>query len=312
MTSFDVVGVGACNADLFTYTTKMPLRGETVTGNKFAQGWGGKNHNQVLQSAMLGSRTAVISFVGDDAYGNGFLANFKKLNCSTDAVGVTKSVSTGVAAITVDAAGGNCIVIVPGANNDVTAEFVESKRHVIEAAKVLVTQLEVPLAATIRALEIAAESPGTTAIFNPAPADATLPDRIYALSDLVIPNETEASLLTGVQVTDTASAEQAARILLGKGAKNVIVTLGGQGCLLVQGGGTHAAVHVPAPVVPVVDTTGAGDSFIGALAHCIAHGHSLVESVKRANQCAAYSVQRQGTQQSFATQDEIDRLGLWK
>lgn len=182
----------------------------------------------------------------------------------------------------------------------------------IEAAKVLVTQLEVPLAATIRALEIAAASPGTTAIFNPAPADATLPDRIYALSDLVIPNETEASLLTGVQVTDTASAEQAARILLGKGAKNVIVTLGGQGCLLVQGGGTHAAVHVPAPVVPVVDTTGAGDSFIGALAHCIAHGHSLVESVKRANQCAAYSVQRQGTQQSFATQDEIERLGLWK
>lgn len=203
-------------------------------------------------------------------------------------------------------------MIVPGANNDVTAEFVESKRQVIQAAKVLVTQLEVPLAATIRALEIAAESPGTTAIFNPAPADATLPDRIYALSDLVIPNETEASLLTGVQVTDTASAEKAARILIGKGAKNVIVTLGGQGCLLVQGNNaTEPALHVPAPVVPVVDTTGAGDSFIGALAHCIAHGHSLAESVKRANQCAAYSVQRQGTQQSFATKEDIDRLGLW-
>lgn len=219
--------------------------------------------------------------------------------------------STGVAAITVDAAGGNCIVIVPGANNDVTAEFVESKRHVIESARVVVTQLEVPLAATIRALEIAANSPGTTAIFNPAPADAALPDSIFALSDLVIPNETEASLLSGVQVTDVASAEAAARVLLAKGAKNVIVTLGGQGCLLVPGG-NGAVVHVPAPKVAVVDTTGAGDSFIGALAHCIAHGDSLVDAVKRAIQCASFSVQRQGTQQSFATKDDIDRLGLWK
>jgi sugar/nucleoside kinase (ribokinase family) len=137
-------------------------------------------------------------------------------------------------------------VIVPGANNDVTAEFVESKRHVIESARVVVTQLEVPLAATIRALEIAANSPGTTAIFNPAPADAALPDSIFALSDLVIPNETEASLLSGVQVTDVASAEAAARVLLAKGAKNVIVTLGGQGCLLVPGGNARGGARAGA------------------------------------------------------------------
>jgi hypothetical protein len=163
------------------------------------------------------------------------LKNFRSLACGTDGVGVTSETSTGVASITVDQEGGNCIVIVPAANNLVTAAWVESQRALIERAKVLVTQLEVPLEATIRALEIGAASPSTTTIFNPAPADTVLPESIYALCDLVIPNETEAALLTGIAVNDPASAERAARLLLAKGAKNVIVTLGGQGCLLVPG-----------------------------------------------------------------------------
>jgi ribokinase len=311
--TFDVVGVGACNADLFTYTKVMPVRGQTLTGTAFAQGWGGKNHNQVLQAAMLGSRTAVVSHVSDDAYGRGFVANFAALRCATEGVGVAPAsqCSTGVASITVDADGGNCIVIVPGANELVTAAFVEQHRELVQRAKVLVTQLEVPLAATIRALEIGHASASTTTIFNPAPADTVLPDSIYALCDIVIPNETEAALLTGVAVNDAASAERAARLLLAKGAKNVIVTLGSQGCLLVPGAAA-AAIHVPAAKVTAVDTTGAGDSFIGALSHCLAHGDSLEVAAKRAVACASFSVQRKGTQASFATIADIGRLGLWQ
>lgn len=248
----------------------------------------------------------------DGGVARGFLKNFRDLGCATDGVGVTGETSTGVASITVDEEGGNCIVIVPAANNLVTPAWVERQRALICRAKVLVTQLEVPLEATILALQIGAASPGTTVIFNPAPADTVLPDSIYPLCDLVIPNETEAALLTGVAVNDPASAERAARQLLAKGAKNVIVTLGGQGCLLVPGAAGAAAVHVAAAKVAVVDTTGAGDSFIGALAHCLAHGDSLEQATRRAVVCASYSVQRKGTQQSFATADDIARLNLWQ
>ena len=206
-----------------------------------------------------------------------------------------------MAPIAVDSQGHNAIIIVTGANDLLTADEIEAARPAIRASQVLVCQLEIPLAVTLAALRVARQE-GVRTIFNPAPAQPNLPDELYGLSDIFCPNESETELLTGLPVSNLAECEAAARVLLARGAGTVVLTLGERGSLLVS---PHETVHVPGVAVVPVDSTGAGDAFVGSLAYFLAGGKPLVDALRRANTIAAISVQASGTQTSFPAAEDL-------
>ncbi|MFN8488396.1 MAG: ribokinase [Caldilineaceae bacterium] len=294
--------VGASNIDLVSYAPRLPKLGETLTGTRFQMGFGGKGANQAVMTAKLGAEVAMITKLGDDIFGKDTLKNYETLGFDTSHVLFTNEASTGVAPIWVDGAtGNNAIIVVPGANDLLTPTDVEAMRDAIIQAQIVVCQWEVPLETTLAALRIGREA-GVTTIFNPAPARAELPPEAYQLSDIFCPNESETELLTGQPVATQEQAEAAARMLLAHGAGQVIITLGERGSLLVTAQG---AQHVPAPQVKAIDTTGAGDAFVGSLAYFLAAGAPLVDAMQRASQIAARSVQRPGTQSSFPSATEL-------
>jgi ribokinase len=287
--------VGSSNLDMNSYVTRFPAPGETIHGLRFTTGYGGKGANQAVMAARLGAAVTFVGKVGNDLFGRDMLANFNAEGIDASYIQTTDEAASGVAVITIDATGMNSIVVIPGANGLLTAEDVAAARPAIEGADVLVCQLEVPMPANLTAARIAHQA-GKMIIFNPAPVSEEAPDELLQLCHIVCPNENEAALLTGQPATSLADAEIAARILLGRGARQVIVTLGERGSLLVDGG---QVMHVAAPRVKAVDTTGAGDAFVGTLAYFLAVGAPVVEAMQRANQVAAISVQRPGTQTSY-------------
>jgi ribokinase len=287
--------VGSSNLDMNSYVTRFPAPGETIHGQRFTTGYGGKGANQAVMAARLGAEVTFVGKVGSDLFGRDMQANFRNEGIDIRHVQTTDEAASGVAVITIDATGMNSIIVIPGANGLLTAEDVEAARPAIEGADVLVCQLEVPMTANLAAAQIARQA-GKTIIFNPAPIGEEAPDELLGLCDIVCPNENESTLLTGQQVTSLADAETAARMLLERGARQVIVTLGERGSLLVDDG---QVVHVPAPSVRAVDTTGAGDAFVGTLAYFLAAGAPVVEAMRRATQVAAISVQQPGTQTSY-------------
>jgi ribokinase len=241
-------------------------------------------------AAKLGADVTMVCKLGRDVFGEGTLENFRELGVDTTHVTFTDEAFSGVAPIAVDAEGRNSIIIVTGANDLLSRDDLEHARPAIAAADVLVCQLELPVETSLAALRIAREE-GVRTIFNPAPAREELPAELFELSDVICPNEPETELLMG-----KPAGVEAARELLARGAKSVVLTLGERGCLVVEG---ETAVEVPVDPVQAVDTTGAGDAFVGALATFLAAGHSLVEAARRANTVAALSVQKRGTQTSF-------------
>jgi ribokinase len=243
----------------------------------------------------------MISKVGRDTFGENTLKNFQQLGVSTRHVHVTDDAFSGVAPIAVDPEGRNSIVIVTGANDLLTDEEIEAARAEIAASDVLVCQLEVPVAVSLAALRLARQE-GVRTIFNPAPARTELPPEIYALSDILCPNESETELLTGMPVSSLAECEAAARELLRRGAGTVILTLGQRGSLVVT---PQAADHVPVQPVRAVDTTGAGDAYVGSLAYFLAAGLPLSEAAHRAGAVATRSVLKPGTQTSFPGREEL-------
>jgi len=291
----EIVVVGACNLDLISYVPRLPRMGETLHGTRFHMGFGGKGANQAVMAAKLGSRVTMVAKVGDDVFGQDTLKNFEKWGVNTNQVYVTHDAFSGVAPIAVDPEGHNSIIIVTGANDLLTPEDIEAVRSVIAKARVLVCQLEIPLETTMTALRIAHEE-GVKSIFNPAPAQPDLPDDIYPLSDIFCPNETETEILSGLPVKSMEEAEVAGRFLVNKGAGVVILTLGERGSLLITRKETK---HVPVASVKAVDTTGAGDAFVGSLAHFLASENDLYRAMERANHIAARSVLSVGTQTSF-------------
>jgi ribokinase len=292
--SVNVCVVGSTMVDLVSRVTRLPVMGETLAGHSFTLGYGGKGGNQAVTAARLGASVALVTRIGGDRFGDGALANYRDRGVDVRHVLQDAQQVTGVATIFVDDAAQNCIVIVPGANDALCAADVQAAAPAIEAADVVVCQLEVPVAAANAAFEIA-RAAGVKTIFNPAPA-AAVPPGLWALTDVVVPNETEAELLTGVHVGDDAQAETAARVLLARGSRAVILTLGARGSLIV----TSDQVERIAPVhVDAVDSTGAGDAYVGTLAVCLAAGLSLTAAARRANLVAAYSVMHAGTQTSF-------------
>ncbi len=295
MSAPSICVVGSINLDMNAYVERFPRPGETLHGRRFTTGYGGKGANQAVMAARLGAKVSMVGRVGDDIFGQDMRRNLEREGVRTDFVRESKGVSSGVALITIDEHGQNQIIVIPGANGLVTSADVEDARDAIAGAQVLLCQMEVPMEANVAALRIA-RGAGATTIFNPAPVSSEVPEEVYRLSDIFCPNESEAELLTGVPVHTLDDARLAASILLERGARAALITLGAQGCLYVT---ADQEAHVPAPIVTAVDTTGAGDAFVGSLAHFLGAGLPALDAIARANAIAAISVQHPGTQASY-------------
>ncbi|MBX3016060.1 MAG: ribokinase, partial [Caldilineaceae bacterium] len=300
--------VGASNIDLVSYAPRLPKIGETLPGSRFQMGFGGKGANQAVMAALLGATVTMITKVGQDIFGQDYLNHYQKLGFDTRYVAVTDAAATGVAPIWVDeGSGNNAIIVVTGANDHLAVADVEAAQAAIRSAQIVIGQWECALETTLAALRIAREA-GVTTLLNPAPARAELPAEAYQLSDIFCPNESETELLTGQPVATLAEAEAAAQLFLARGARQVILTLGERGSLLVTESST---THVPASAVQAIDTTGAGDAFCGSLAYFLAAGQSLAQATAHANVVAAASVQKRGTQTSFPRRADLP-AGLFR
>ncbi|MCK6577793.1 MAG: ribokinase [Anaerolineae bacterium] len=297
-----LVMVGSSNIDLVAYAPHLPAPGETLHGSRFSMGFGGKGANQAVMAAKLGAEVTVITKLGRDIYGDMTLANYRSVGVSTEAVLFDDTNASGVALIVVNSeTGQNNIVIVGGANDMLSADDVQRSAPVFKSADAVMCQLETPIDATLEAFRIA-RAAGVITLLNPAPA-AALPEDLLALTDWLIPNEIEAEMLTGGAVRTRDQAITAAQALQSSGPKNVIITLGERGALLVLAGGSVTQVAVEP--VKAVDTTGAGDSFVGSFAYLLAAGFSPTAAARNACAIAARSVLKPGTQSSFPARAEV-------
>jgi len=293
--------VGSSMIDLISKVPRLPKLGETLVGRSFHLGYGGKGANQAVMAAKLGAQVTMVNKVGRDVFGEGTLKNYQEQGIDTTHVMFDDSRFSGVAPIFVDDNAQNFIVIVPGANSGLSPADVQSARQVILDSDILICQLEVPMETTLEAFRVA-KSGNVRTILNPAPA-APIPDELLQLADIFAPNETETELLTDLPVGTLGEAEAAARKLLSRGTKTVILTLGERGALLVD---VDTVENVPAVKVDAVDPTGAGDAFVGSLAVYLGEGLPLQDAIRRANAVAALSVTRIGTQVSFPKRAEAD------
>jgi ribokinase len=296
-----VVVVGSANIDLVTYTDRFPRPGETIFGREFSLGFGGKGANQAVAARLTGGDVAMVARVGDDLFGPATLDNFRSQGIDTSCVEVTPGVSSGVAPIFVEPNGQNRIWVVKGANDKLTPRDVDAAEAVIRGADYLVLQLEIPLETVYHALDFA-RGLGVRTILNPAPGQPLDLTRAAA-ADYLIPNETEAEALTGIPVRGMNDARAAAERLRQAGMRRVIVTLGENGALFASEDGMTV---IPPFAVTAVDTTGAGDAFIGSLAVFLAEGRGELEAISRANLYAALSTTSPGTMKSFATRDRFE------
>ncbi len=296
----EIVVVGSLNMDLVARAPRLPVPGETVPGRSFATVPGGKGANQAVAAARLGARTAMIGCVGDDAFGASLRGRLEADGIDAGGVRVAAGAGTGVALIVVDDTGRNGIVVVPGANGLLGPADVDAHWLAIAGARVVALQLETPLA-TVEHAARQARALGKTVVLNPAPAHP-LPDGLLACADYLVPNETEASALTGVEVTSVATATEAGHRLLRAGARTVLVTLGAGGVVAV---GPDGASHHPARRVEAVDTTAAGDTFIGGLCAALVRGRAPAAAIAFAQAAAAISVTRPGAQPSIPFEREV-------
>jgi ribokinase len=296
-----IVVVGSANVDLTTFTDQFPRPGETIFAREFHLGFGGKGANQAVAARRCGAEVAMVARVGDDLFGPATLDNFRSVGIDTSHVRALPGVSSGVAPIFVDALGQNRILVVKGANDRLLRDDIAAAADLLTGADFLILQLEIPLDTVYYALRFARERKIRT-ILNPAPGQALDYEEI-ANADYVIPNETEAEALTGIAVHNLDDARACAHRLLEKGIQRVIVTLGANGALLATQG---RAEHVPSFAVNALDTTGAGDAFIGSLACFLARGFEELEAISRANLYAALSTLSVGTQKSFVTLEKFE------
>jgi ribokinase len=299
--------VGSSNTDLITFADRFPRPGETLFGQDFVLGFGGKGANQAVAARLCGAEVLMVARVGNDLFGEATIRNFNAFGVDTTHVKIIAGVPTGVAPIVVEPTGQNRIIVVKGANDRLMPADVDAAATELGRVDTIILQFEIPLDTIYHTVRFA-RARGIRCIVNPAPAvPVSLADLTDA--DYLIPNETEAELMTGLPVQTIEQAAACAAALLGKGFRRVVTTLGARGTLLADSSG-H--VHVPPFAVSAVDTTGAGDAFIGSLAVFLAEGAPERDAVARASLYAALSTTRVGTQKSFPAREEFEtyRAGL--
>ncbi|HYE10317.1 MAG TPA: ribokinase [Patescibacteria group bacterium] len=293
--------VGSLNMDLVTYTGRMPVIGETIIGKSFKQIPGGKGANQADAIAKLGAKVRMIGCVGSDDMGNTLLESLNNDGVDITRIKKVEGISTGIASITVDSAANNCIIVVSGANNMLSADDIRTSYDALQNSDVVVAQLEVPIE-TVKYVLSTAKQLGKLTILNPAPA-VELDKDFLANVDILVPNDTELQLISGIQVNNESDMENAAQVLMNKGVRELIVTLGDKGCVHINKLGMKA---YPAYKVNAVDTTAAGDSFIGAVAVAINEGKSLEEAIHFATAVGAITVTKEGAQSSLPLRGEVE------
>lgn len=301
--SKNIVVVGSSNTDMIIKSEKIPKPGETVIGGKFYKAAGGKGANQAVAAARAGGEVTLISCVGDDVFGSEAISGLEKDGINIEYVKMDPEEASGIALIFIDGAGENSISVASGANLKLNESDIESAKMRISGADVLLMQLEIPIK-TVEAASIIGKSAGAQVILNPAPAQP-LRDELLKNVTVLTPNESEAELLTGIEVNDENDAEKASEILLEKGVETVIITLGSKGAFLNT---KEESTLIRGFKVDAVDTTAAGDVFNGALAVAIAEGKELKPAILFANAAAAYSVTRIGAQPSAPKREEIEKF----
>ncbi|HYJ64841.1 MAG TPA: ribokinase [Parafilimonas sp.] len=295
-----IVVIGSSNTDMVIKCEHLPTPGETILGGNFFMNAGGKGANQAVAAARLNGDVTFIAKVGNDVFGKEAIELFNKENIKTEYIFVDDKNPSGVALITVDANGENCIAVAQGANGNLSVDDLNTLSRVLEQAEIILAQLETPVATIEYAASIAVQK-NIQFILNPAPA-CKLPDELLSKLSVITPNEKEAEMLTGVAIKDIDDAKQAAKILSAKGIKTIIITLGEAGALLYHNNQFNL---IAGKKVNAVDTTAAGDVFNGALAVALSEKKSFEEAIQFANTAAAISVTRLGAQASAPYRSEL-------
>ncbi|MCF7885020.1 MAG: ribokinase [Candidatus Marinimicrobia bacterium] len=303
MNNKEILIVGSANMDMVVTVDRFPAPGETILSKKFGMYPGGKGANQAVACARLGSKTHFIGKMGDDFFQDKLIRSMTTNQVNMEYTLIDDGESTGVALIYVDSEGQNEIVVVSGSNMRITPDEIKSHSGLFRQVEVVLTQLEIPLDSVLAAARLTRETQGIF-ILNPAPA-CQLPEELFGMVDYLTPNENELELLSGQSVTDLSSSVEAAESLLDKGVRNVVVTLGEKGSLLVN---NNRSELFPTDEVEAIDTTAAGDAFNGALAFCLANKFDIDRTIRTANSVATYSVTKQGAQSSMPKLEDIESL----
>ena len=298
-----IIVVGSYNVGLFIKGSRLPSKGETVIGDTFYEGAGGKGSNQALCAAKMGGDVRYIGCVGDDKYGHDAHKLYEEAGLSREFLFTDNTIHSGISFILIDAVGDNAISVALGANNRLAPSHIDQARDVIATAGVLACQLEGPVDTFAYALKTAREL-GITTLLDPAPA-CPLRDEVYQNTDIILPNESETEILTGLTVDTFGKAARAGRVFLERGARTAIIKLGSRGCLYVN---AEEERHYPAPAVHSLDATGAGDAFAGGLMVGLAEGKELPAAIEFATCVAALSVTKVGVVNALPTRAEADRL----
>lgn len=296
--------IGSTNMDLVSYTDTIPVAGETREATGFHTACGGKGANQAVAAGKLGANVMMVTVIGDDLFGEKSMDNFMDNNIDTEYVWTATGVASGVATILVDSTSQNRILIHKGANACLTPEVIDEAADALRECGLIVLQLEIPLETVYAAIDFGVAN-GIPVLLNPAPATKELSMEKACLCDFFVPNETELAILTGMPTGTEAEIKKAAMSLVNRGLKNVIVTMGSKGSMWVS---KNDFLVIPAKTVDAVDTTGAGDSFIGCFVENYSRTGSIPEAMKEASLYASFSVTRKGTQDSYLTRDEFDKL----
>lgn len=299
--------VGSNMIDLVSYLIRTPEKGETVFGKSFQQGFGGKGSNQAVMASLLGAEVSIVTAVGDDPYGKEWIEQYTEEGIITDAVHIIEGENSGVAAIWVEADGDNRIVITPGANNHVTPELVQRSFKTLSRPDVVLSQLENPQDAILEGFKLGKEL-GAITVLNPAPAEA-LQEDILTYTDWLVPNETELVLLAKeMYQMESDKPEKLIKQFAEKTNTNIVVTVGKKGALLYMPGKEMDVEVIPTIEADVKDTTGAGDAFCGTFAYGLANRVEPREAIDLANVVASDSVQKNGTQTSYARGEALQEL----
>lgn len=296
-----ILVIGSSNTDMTVRSATLPKPGETVLGGDFRMGPGGKGANQAVAARLLGGEVTFVCKLGRDMFGEGASKHYESCGLDTSKI-LWSDRPSGVALITVDSKAENSIVVASGANADVTVSDIDSVADIIKSSGILLLQLEIPMDAVVRAAEIAFEA-GVQVVLNPAPA-TSLPAELLKCVSILIPNETEASAISGIDINNLETASAAAERLKGMGVREVIITMGSRGSVVCDGDCTF----VPAVKVNAIDTTAAGDTFCGGVCVALSEGKDLLEAVKFATAASSIAVQRPGAQDSVPNRCEVDKL----